>query len=53
MSILLWVLSNMSGAMTGFGLVFTQGIFEMGFRAKDHDTEGLLHMILWIAQSLF
>lgn len=48
MSIFLRVLSNASGAMTGFGLAFTQGTFEQGY-----DTEGLLRMILWIAQSLF
>lgn len=53
MSIFSGVLSNTSGAMTGFGLVFTQGVFEVGFMAKDDDTEGLLCRILHIAQSLF
>ena len=54
MNIFVWVLSNTSGTMTSFGLVFMQDIFEVGFRAKDaDDTEDLLHTILRIAQALF
>lgn len=48
MSMFLRVLSHTSVAVTGSGLAFTQGIFEVGY-----DTESLLRMILWIVQSLF
>jgi len=41
------VLSAVSRDVTGFGLVCTQGICEVGFRAKDEDTKGLLLMKSW------
>lgn len=32
---------------------FTPDVFEVGFRAKDNWYQDLLHMVVWIAQTLF
>jgi len=53
MNVILWALSSVAGAMASFGLVLMQGISEVGFWAKADDTEGLLHRIFCVAQSLF